>query len=83
MKKFLGVPCYPGVTSSQTSNNHFLFFLLERLKMGVLVSEERNDLAAMDIGRVCVWSKFFQSVEKGPLCDRFVGFCECCLTVLT
>lgn len=34
--------------------------------MGALVSEERKDLAAMDIGRLCVWSKFFQSVENGP-----------------
>lgn len=30
------------------------------------MSEERKDLAAMDIGRLCVWSKFFQSVENGP-----------------
>lgn len=34
--------------------------------MGALVSEERKDLAVMDIGRLCVWSKFFQSVENGP-----------------
>lgn len=30
------------------------------------MSEERKDLAAMDIGRLCVCSKFFQSVENGP-----------------